>query len=151
MFKGQVNKELWNVIKNTNKTTIIVKELTDPTQQNECRRLIDYCLNLVNKKFDRRPGLSYISKTTTGYTLRLVCAKKTTNECKNPWYIRINATSNEVNITCSMTCIHLFSDGPSNFQFLFFFYSSLIKSTKNIIILRKERKNRNRFGAKQAI
>ena len=115
MYPGQVDEEIWNVLSNNskNRASIIVRDLTDSGHQLECERFINFSLDLVNNKFDRRAIFSRLSKTTTGYTVTLSCSKNSAGSCSIPWYIRYDATTNEVNATCYKTCDHLFSTQPS--------------------------------------
>ena len=110
-----MNKNIWKNVK-TNKSSryrkIKLQEISEE-ERTECRRLIDYGINLVATHFDRKISFSSINKTGIGYSIRLHCTKR---KC-NTWYIRINIINNQVNVKSKSLCQHLLSDEPSNIFF----------------------------------
>ena len=112
-----LNKNIWKNVKTaSNKSSrnrIIKLQEISEEERTECRRLIDYGINLVATYFDRKITFGLMSKTSIGYYIQLNCTKR---KC-NTWYIRINIINNQVNVKSKSLCQHLLSDEPSNIFF----------------------------------
>ena len=113
-----LNKNIWKNVKTaSNKSSrnrIIKLQEISEEERTECRRLIDYGINLVATHFDRKISFSSINKTGIGYYIKLLCTKR---KCSSYWSIRINIINNQVNEKCKSLCEHLLSDEPSNIFF----------------------------------
>jgi len=68
-----LDKNICKNLKNNSesKKTIELLEVSE-AERNECRRLINYLINVIVNQFDRETTFMRMSKTSIGYSFRLV-------------------------------------------------------------------------------